>query len=149
MMEWASGEGETIEFYLPVARKELLKMLEKALEDPLICEMLRKTLVFERASLQLEQLREKYLKPTEDEYLELINLMKYAMAIRRKTLRVLLEIIKRSSENNQEDLITAYIIVNTALSEITKMLCDMILHKLDSADSSYALEVMSDSLEHR
>lgn len=140
------GTNGAIDFYMPVAREELLKMLEKAPEDPLICELLAKTLIFKRASLPIERLREEFLKPMGDIYLTLINAMKYTIAIKREVLRGLLELIKYSSENAKEDLIAAYIIVNRALHEITRMFCEIVLCELDSVDSSTAIELLADSM---
>ena len=119
--------------YMLKARDKLLEMLRKSPGDLVICEMLGKTLKFWDASFPLEELREKYLRPTDDKRQELMNLMDYVITIKEKACKALLEIINHPS-GSSEDLIAMYVVAHKALSELERMLCEKILDELDRED---------------
>ena len=132
--------------YMPKAREALLEMLQESPGDLVICEILGKTLKSWDVSFPLEELREKYLKPTDDKRQELINLMNYVITIKEKTCKALLEIINRSSKHNSEDLIAMYVVAHKALSELGRMLCEKILDELDKEDTRLASDPALESL---
>ena len=132
--------------YMSKAREALLEMLREFPADPAIRENLRKTLTFPRPPLPLKELRERLLKQSEDKCQELINLMKYVRAVRRKALEELLDIIERSSKHNSEDLIAEYIVADEALSELERMLCEKILDELGREDSGDPNDITESTL---